>query len=144
MICPECMAEYREGFTRCADCDEELVASLDDTPASSSGEARANRDALGFGAGEDDPYCKFWEGEDARVFAEICGVLDEAGIPYRALRRDAQLFRISPNSQMKIGVPFSLYEQAELAVVEAFGGAPETRKLLWPSSENRPEDGPGR
>ena len=25
MICPECKAEYREGFTRCADCDIELV-----------------------------------------------------------------------------------------------------------------------
>jgi len=25
MFCPQCKAEYRQGFTRCADCDVELV-----------------------------------------------------------------------------------------------------------------------
>ena len=25
MICPECKAEYREGYTKCADCERELV-----------------------------------------------------------------------------------------------------------------------
>jgi hypothetical protein len=30
VICPECETEYREGFTRCADCDVALVASLDE------------------------------------------------------------------------------------------------------------------
>jgi hypothetical protein len=28
MYCPECGGEYREGFTHCADCDVDLVASL--------------------------------------------------------------------------------------------------------------------
>ena len=28
MICPECETEYREGFTRCSDCDVELVDEL--------------------------------------------------------------------------------------------------------------------
>lgn len=28
MFCPECKAEYRQGFTHCADCDVELVAEL--------------------------------------------------------------------------------------------------------------------
>ena len=28
MICPECETEYREGFTRCSDCDVALVAAL--------------------------------------------------------------------------------------------------------------------
>jgi hypothetical protein len=28
MICPECETEYREGFTRCADCDVALVVEL--------------------------------------------------------------------------------------------------------------------
>jgi hypothetical protein len=30
VICPECENEYREGFTRCSDCDVALVESLDD------------------------------------------------------------------------------------------------------------------
>ena len=28
MFCPECSAEYREGFARCSDCDVSLVAAL--------------------------------------------------------------------------------------------------------------------
>jgi len=28
MYCPECRAEYREGFTHCADCDVDLVEAL--------------------------------------------------------------------------------------------------------------------
>ena len=27
MKCPRCASEYREGFTRCTDCDEELIPS---------------------------------------------------------------------------------------------------------------------
>ena len=29
-FCPECQAEYREGFTRCAECDLDLVEKLPD------------------------------------------------------------------------------------------------------------------
>jgi len=28
MFCPECKAEYREGFTKCGDCDIELIDAL--------------------------------------------------------------------------------------------------------------------
>ena len=28
MFCPECRAEYRPGFTRCSDCDVELVSAI--------------------------------------------------------------------------------------------------------------------
>jgi len=30
MFCPECLAEYREGFTRCPDCNRALVDRLPD------------------------------------------------------------------------------------------------------------------
>ena len=32
MFCPKCKAEYREGFSRCADCDVELVPELTPEP----------------------------------------------------------------------------------------------------------------
>ena len=32
MYCPECRSEYREGFTKCADCGVELVSSLPPEP----------------------------------------------------------------------------------------------------------------
>ena len=31
MFCPRCKAEFREGFTRCSDCDIALVERLDDS-----------------------------------------------------------------------------------------------------------------
>jgi hypothetical protein len=133
MICPRCQSEYREGFTRCADCDVELVM----TAARSTNEASPDTpDENSPATAADDPYCVFWEGEDTRVFAEICGVLEEEGIAYRALRHDVQIFRFSPNSKMRIGVLFSKFHQAERVVVEAFGATTETRSLSWPNSED--------
>jgi hypothetical protein len=32
MFCPKCGAEYRPGFSRCADCDVYLVDSLEEAP----------------------------------------------------------------------------------------------------------------
>lgn len=32
MYCPECKSEYREGFTKCADCDVPLVDELPPEP----------------------------------------------------------------------------------------------------------------
>src|SRR6266699_2261436 len=31
MFCPECRAEYRAGFTRCSDCDVDLVQELSES-----------------------------------------------------------------------------------------------------------------
>ena len=43
MFCPECRAEYRPGFTRCADCDLDLVQEL---PVESSGIEKTERPTL--------------------------------------------------------------------------------------------------
>jgi hypothetical protein len=32
MFCPKCKAEYREGFTKCADCNIDLVPVLPSEP----------------------------------------------------------------------------------------------------------------
>ncbi len=32
MFCPKCKAEYREGFSTCADCDVDLVSELSPEP----------------------------------------------------------------------------------------------------------------
>jgi hypothetical protein len=139
MFCPACQAEYREGFTVCADCNVPLVLNLRTPPGSPDmGHAAENENQETPTNEEEDPFCAFWEGEDPRICADLCSVLEEARIPYRVLRREAKLFRISSASQIKLGVPFSHYQKAEEIVVEAFGGNAESKALLWPSDEDRP------
>ena len=114
MFCPQCNAEYRPGFTRCADCDVELV---NEPPHY----ALAGQPSADPGDPNEDPFCSFWKGEDARVHAELCEVLEEAGIPHKTVFRRDHLFNFHNYPGYEIGVPFSMYEKAEAAVKEAFG-----------------------
>ena len=129
MICPKCGAEYRPGFTRCADCEVDLVAGR-------AGGALAAflSDGWGHGAGHtgkpgdpnEDPFCSFWKGTDARICTELCAVLDEAGIPHKTIHRQDHLFNLASQVPYEVGVPASRYEAAESAVKEAFGSDEET------------------
>ena len=126
MICPQCKAEYRRGFTVCADCDVPLVepselsarGGVDAAPGYGTDRERV---ASAPGDPNTDPFCSFWKGTDLRVCTEICAVLDEAGIPHRTIRRQDHLFNLSHQSPYEIGVPASLYEKAEVAIKDAFG-----------------------
>jgi hypothetical protein len=89
----------------------------------------------------EDPFCSFWKGEDPRVHAELCGVLDEAGIPHNTVFRRDHLFNLRNYPAYEVGVPFSLFERAENAVKEAYGtenvedvGAGELKGLLMERS----------
>jgi hypothetical protein len=114
MFCPQCKAEYRPGFTHCTDCDVDLVPELPKTAIepNQSGEP---------GDPNEDPFCSFWKGEDPRLHAELCSVLDEARIPHNTVFRRDHLFNLRNYPAYEIGVPFSLFERAEDAVKEAYG-----------------------
>lgn len=73
------------------------------------------------GENEEDPFCSFWQGDDSRLQAELCSVLDEAGIPHKTIRRQDHLFNLNNYPAFQIGVPFSLFEKAEAAVRDAYG-----------------------
>ena len=97
---------------------------------------------------EEDPFCSFWKGDDPRVHAELCGLFDGIGIPYKTIRRQDHLFNINTSSAFELGIPFSLFEKAEAAVQEAYGGdeAVEPASRLLPvDSEHMPGTrfGPG-
>ena len=137
MICPECKAEYRPGFTRCADCDVELVSEQAEEASSSP-----------FGAAEpgdpnEDPYCSFWKGDDPRIHADLCEVLDEAGIPHNTVFRRDHLFNLNNFPAYQIGVPFSLFEKAENVVKEAFGSTEDqaVKLLEAPRNSEKGSDG---
>ncbi len=114
MVCPECKAEYRPGFTRCADCDVELVWEDPQEASSTGGGATEPGDP------NEDPFCSFWKGDDPRIHAELCEVLDEAGIRHNTVFRRDHLFNLNNFPAYQIGVPFSLFEKAENVVKEAF------------------------
>jgi len=74
MFCPRCGAEYRSGFTRCSDCEVDLVPSLE-TPKNfqAAGPALA------------------WRGDDPVLFSRILGILRESDILTFVLSNHDQL-----------------------------------------------------
>ncbi|HXY01194.1 MAG TPA: hypothetical protein VEI54_09760 [Candidatus Limnocylindrales bacterium] len=157
MYCPECKAEYRQGFTRCADCDVDLVWELPKSEV-----VARHTDEWGHeveivtgepGDPNKDPFCSFWKGEDPRVHAELCSVLDAAGVPHHTVFRRDHLFNLRNYPAYEVGVPFSFFERAENAVKEAYGtdeveevGAGELKGLLanWVDGPQAIAEGPSR
>lgn len=66
MFCPNCRAEYRPGFVRCADCDVPLVAAL---------AARDTAQPMNSGRME-----LLWEGDDLALHTSLLAELQAAGI----------------------------------------------------------------
>ena len=77
MICPKCKTEYRDGFTRCADCDTALVDKLQ--PPSHSAPSALDRPALA------------WRGDDPVVFSAVLAALGDAEIPNYQISQHEQL-----------------------------------------------------
>jgi hypothetical protein len=65
MYCPQCKAEYRQGFTRCSDCDLDLVDTLPQ-------EAERTDEANGI----------IWMGDNQDTCVALCLRLKDAGIRY--------------------------------------------------------------
>jgi hypothetical protein len=83
MICPKCHAEYREGFSTCADCGIPLVEDLADVAA---GDRREGDGAEDGGAGPEPgtaaglvPLC---EVGDPELLSDLLERLEEAQVPY--------------------------------------------------------------
>jgi hypothetical protein len=131
MICPQCKAEYRQGFTMCSDCEVALVAQLPTPPGGPGDSAEPG----------EDPFCTFWKGDDPRIHAELCELLDQEGIPHKTVRRADHLFNLNSRSAFQIGIPFSFFEKAEAAVKEAYGSDDEIQpasNLLPPGTDHLP------
>jgi hypothetical protein len=75
MFCPECQAEYRSGFTHCADCEVGLIDSLPPTQAVELGEPSLLNSPQ-----------TIWIGDDEEDWRFQCKILREAHIPYEVTR----------------------------------------------------------
>lgn len=67
MVCPNCKAEYREGFSRCSDCDVDLV---NDLPRPTEADKSMALELL-------------WEGNDPREFDEVKSVLERNEVKFK-------------------------------------------------------------
>jgi hypothetical protein len=135
MICPKCNAEYRKGFTQCADCGVELRELPPEALLAPERYATDDQE-------REDPFCEFWRGDDARLRGELCQVLEEAGIPVRTLQLNDVLSMVGiPSRQaiFRVGVPFSVFDRAEKAVAEAFGVVAEADATMCPAAVSQPE-----
>jgi hypothetical protein len=65
MFCPDCRSEYRQGYERCADCDEPLVESLEAEPAA-----------------ENDELVAVLQTTDPALLPIAKSVLEAAGVPH--------------------------------------------------------------
>jgi hypothetical protein len=90
----------------------------------------------------DDPFCAFWRGDDPRIHAELCELLNEEGIPHKTVRREDHLFNLNSKSGFQIGIPFSQFEKAEAAIKDAYGTEEEQQDAahLLPFSGSYTED----
>jgi hypothetical protein len=108
-----------------------------EAPPGTQGWGAANRPGSDAEDSE-DPFCSFWRGDDPRIHAELCELLNEEGISHKTLRREDHLFNLNTKSGFEIGIPFSQFEKAEAAVKDAYGteeGNEDAARLL-PFGEN--------
>ena len=104
MFCPECKAEYRAGFTRCADCDADLVANLPEAKAENSDRSNLR--------GDRSNLQEVWTGDDQQSCVTTCLRLKDAGIPYEVAQRKKQFLR-GNERHFQIAVPSSFYKHAK-------------------------------
>lgn len=64
MFCPKCKVEYRPGFTRCSDCEVDLVHAPQEVPSA------------------DNELTPLWECADQTECVGVCEDLKRADIPY--------------------------------------------------------------
>jgi hypothetical protein len=129
MFCPQCGSEYREGYTRCADCD---VALVDQPPPEPSHEL---------------DLVLLHETSDVTALPVIKSVLDGAGIPY--VTEGEEAFNLLPLSgsfvvpghsdmAVEIHVPRERLEEAQALLASAL---PEEGGEGEADEEETPEAG---
>jgi hypothetical protein len=139
MICPQCKAEYRPGFSRCSDCGVDLVYEL--PPLGSRPEAfepEGPQDGAALGT--------IWEGDSESECVGLCKELKNAGIWYRVAQIPGPRgLKMSIHWRYEIAVPSSDYERATKLLNiedEATGGEDQADQaaIELPAAENSTAD----
>lgn len=130
MFCPDCGAEYRQGFDRCTDCDVPLVEQL---PASNES-ADSGANGVEFRA--------LWTGEDEQDCECFCDRLRKAGIPFKIAQRAEQASKNEVVRTFKIDVPREFQEAASKMVGEGrmdFADSEEDQRIMELPAQDGPD-----
>ncbi len=117
MFCPQCEAEYREGFTECSDCDVALVETLEPH----------EREEIAPG------LTVVFQTPNPEELAEIVDRLEKAKVPYvieagtaLALLDDREYDADDPQWQARLSVITELLERAERIVQQVLAARIKT------------------
>lgn len=109
MFCPSCRAEYRPGFTRCSDCNMDLIAELpNDKIEAAEKQGYEYRD-------EDQQSLRvIWQGDSESECVSLCKDLQKAGLYYRVAQEvKSRSIRMRVDWNYRIGVLASDFERAK-------------------------------
>jgi hypothetical protein len=130
MFCPKCKAEYRPGFTRCSDCEVDLVEALPKKPSFDC--------------------AVVWRSSDKSDCVEACRELDDAGLDYDVLqvalgpardmdverRYEIRVSRWDVDRAKEVLGTTSTVEASQIVDQEAFE-LPENPVVATPETERR-------
>jgi hypothetical protein len=129
MFCPKCKSEYRFGFTRCEDCDVDLVESLD---------APGNR-----APGDDlSAPVLLWSGFHTGTLEEIRAALDEANIAYNDEPLEARLLYASMRNPLEIWVQKADFDAARKLIAKQLAGDSDVAPGYTDSGLVEPDEPP--
>jgi hypothetical protein len=79
MFCPKCKTEYRDGFTRCIDCEIDLVESL---PQAAVEDKKENKTKIDGSDNEDITFVPLLSTYNLGDIALLRSILDGQGIEF--------------------------------------------------------------
>jgi hypothetical protein len=139
MLCPQCHAEYRQGFTRCHDCDVDLVYELNAQDLNARAAASAPADTL-------DGLRVLWRDTSQETCVNLCYKLRDRGIPYK-VKETAGSVGIDRRAvrRYELAVSSDVYQRAK-AVLQVNDDLPdaisedEWRELERPEAPGEPDE----
>jgi hypothetical protein len=119
MFCPQCKVEYRAGFSRCSDCEVDLVERAPESYPSAIAPSQAQRKRV-------------WLSYEQESCVYVCAGLSAAGIPFEITQGKHQI-SWNEDERYEIWVPAESYDKAKAIAEEGrvdFSDSYEDQKIM--------------
>ena len=119
MFCPQCKAEYRPGFSRCSDCEVDLVERALESYPSAIAASKAQMK-------------RAWFCDERESCVYVCSRLRPAGIPFKVTQRKHQVFW-NVDEHYEIWVLGEFYDKAKAIAEQGnvdFSDSYEDQKIM--------------